>query len=337
MPFVNSIRRSFNKSEEQLYKSTASKFKVSGGDKIYSAGGYTIHLFTNSDEPSAFVIDPQDNVPADKMHLLSGGLDAEVLMVGGGGSGGQYSGGGGGGEVLFISRSIAVGSYPTSVAAARGSNQQSWSTDKHGNVTTFLGETARGGGSARGSDDSIPAGNNGTQTDCGTGGGGSSRTAGYFGQQGTSNGSGVTRHGGYRGGQEQSGNDGPYYPGGGGGGSSQSRSGNTGGGGNGQPGGTGTSYSMTGTAYYWAGGGGGQTYYSGQGGAGGAGGGGAGSGGSGGNTGGSGYNNGGSPGSSTSGGAGGANTGGGGGSGNGQNGSSGGGGASGIIIVRYPQ
>ena len=335
MPVVNSIRRSFNRSEDH-YVSNASKFKISGGDKVYSAGGYTIHLFTETDNIGNFSVQPNPNLPADKMHLLSGGLGAEVLMVGGGGASGQYSGGGGGGEVLFISKDIAVGSYSTSVAASVAGNNSQGESGKDGNETTFLGETAKGGGSARGSDDSYTP-NNGTLTRVANGGGGSSRTAGYFGQQGSSVGTGVTRHGGYRGGQEQSGNDGPNYPGGGGGGSGQSRSGNTGGGGNGQPGGTGTAYSMTGTSYYWAGGGGGQTYYSGYGGAGGNGGGGAGSGASGGNNGGAGYNTGAGTGASTNGGSGGANTGGGGGGGNGQNGRAGGGGGSGIIIVRYPQ
>ena len=335
MPVVNSIRRSFNKKEE-LALSNSEKFKVTGGDKVYSAGGYTIHLFTETDNIGQFKIEPNPNLPADKMHLLSGGLGAEVLMVGGGGASGQYSGGGGGGEVLFISKDIAVGSYPTSVAASVAGDNGYGASAKDGRETTFLGETAKGGGSGRGSDDSYTP-NNGTLTRVANGGAGSSRTSGYFGQQGSSVGTGVTRHGGYRGGQEGTDNNGPNFPGGGGGGSSQSRTGNTGGGGNGQPGGTGTAYSMTGTSYYWAGGGGGQTYYGGSGGAGGNGGGGGGSGGGGGGSGGAGYNPGQSRGSAQTGGAGGANTGGGGGGGNGQNGSAGGGGASGIIIVRYPQ
>lgn len=331
MPIIRSIRTDHSRLENEKVSYT-SPVKITGGDRVYTAGGYTVHMFLKEGDHK-LTVEPISQSKDDVINLVPSTKAVEVLMVGAGGSGGQYSGGGGGGEVLFISRSIGLGNYSLSVAPGGTSNNAYWSAGKSGAVTTGFGETAKGGGSARGSDDSIPSN---PYTPVANGGGGSSRTAGYFGQQGTSVGTGVTRHGGFRGGQENSPtNDSPNFPGAGGGGAGQSITGNTGGGGNGGTGGAGVSYSLTGTSLIWGGGGGGQTYYGGQGGAGGAGGGGAGSGGNGGNNGGTGINNGTATNASAPGGAGGANTGGGGGSGNGQNGSAGAGGGSGIVVVRY--
>jgi hypothetical protein len=331
MPIIKSLRKKHNPKENENV-SYSPPLKITGGDKVYTAGGYTVHMFLTPG-PHQLKIEPVKDLPKEMMGLIVD-RTLEVLMVGAGGAGGGYSGGGGGGEVLYISRNVGTGTFPLNVAPATSGDNGAWSAAKCGTGTTGFGETAKGGGSGRASDDSIPAN---PYTPVANGGAGSSRTAGYFGQQGTSVGTGVTRHGGFRGGQENSpANDAPNYPGHGGGGAGQSITGNTGGGGNGGAGGSGVSYSLTGTALFWGGGGGGQTYYGGQGGAGGAGGGAAGSGGNGGNSGGSGLNPGGSTNAASSGASGGANTGGGGGSGNGQNGSTGGGGGSGVVIVRYP-
>lgn len=328
MPIIKSLRKPQDQNEKSSY---SPPLKITGGDRVYTAGGYTVHLFLTPGQHQ-FKVETVEPMKNDTMGLI---VDRtfEIMMVGAGGAGGGYSGGGGGGEVVYISRGIGLGTFPLNVAPATSGDNSSWSVGKCGTSTTGFGETVKGGGSARASDDSIPSN---PYNPVANGGGGSSRTAGYFGQQGTSVGTGVTRYGGFRGGQETSGNDAPNYPGAGGGGAGQSITGNTGGGGNGGAGGSGVALSLTGTSFFWGGGGGGQTYYGGQGGAGGAGGGAAGSGGNGGNSGGAGLNPGGSTGGASTGGSGGANTGGGGGSGNGQNSSSGGGGGSGIVVVRYP-
>jgi hypothetical protein len=336
MPFINSIRQGFDRSTK--IDQNNSKFKVTGGDKVFTAGGYTIHMFTRTGDHN-FVIEPADNSPAGVTNLLSSTLNGvEIMMVGGGGASGQYSGGGGGGEVIYISRNLAIGAFPLNVGVGAPAGAGNYSTDKNGRTTTGFSETVKGGGGGKGSDDTTPP-NNGTLTDVANGGGGCSRSAGYTGTQGTTVGTGVTRYGGFRGGQEGLDNNGPYYPGAGGGGAGGSRTGQTGGGGSNNTemrGAPGVSFSLTGTSYFYGGGGGGQTYYGGVGGNGGQGGGGAGSGGDGGGSGGPGLNNGQGAGTATSGGSGGANTGGGGGGGNGQNGSAGGGGGSGFVVVRYP-
>jgi len=321
MPFVNSVRGSYG--AQGLRRPQTGRMGIgSTGGTITTAGGYRIHTFT-AVGTSTFIPDDGGNV--------------EILMVGGGGAGGSYSGGGGGGEVLSISRLITVGSYSITVGAGGlGTTSQTWDNSRTGNPTTAFGETAKPGGGGRSSDDrTVPvSGTIPTYTVVANGGGGSSRSTGYFGTLGTSVGTGVTRYGGNRGGQDNEDNNAPNYPGGGGGGAGASVTGSTGGGGNGSAGGIGVLSSITGTSYYYAGGGGGGTYYGGSGGNGGNGGGGAGSGGGGGGTGGAGINAGGN-GSTGAGGYAGANTGGGGGGGRGETNSRGGDGGSGIVVIRY--
>jgi hypothetical protein len=275
----------------------------------------------------------------------------DILMVGGGGAAGTYAGGGGGGEVVHIQkRALAIGSYPLNVAAGGVGSTGTYTTAFNGGQTTGFSETAKGGGGAKSSDDyDNPVSANGTYTAVANGGGGSSRSAGYFGTLGTTVGtSGTTiRYGGNRGGQTLSGggssNQGPNYPGGGGGGAGGSVTGDTGGTtslnfpGSGGPG---VPISILSQVYYFGGGGGGGIYYNNPAtttGNGGIGGGGVGGNSSVGTPGGSALSSGG--GGSTSspfnGGNGGANTGGGGGAGRGETGGRGGNGGSGIIVVRY--
>jgi hypothetical protein len=276
----------------------------------------------------------------------------DILMVGGGGAAGNYAGGGGGGEVVHVQkRALATTTYNLVVGAGGTGAVSSYTTSMNGQATTGFGETAKGGGGAKSSDDyDNPVGANGTYTAVANGGGGSSRSAGYFGTLGTTVGtSGTTvRYGGNRGGQVSSGggsgNQSPNYPGGGGGGAGGSVNGDTGGttsanaSGNGGPG---VSIQILQSAYVFGGGGGGGVYYNspattaGSGGIGGGGGGGNSSAGSGG-TGGLNPGNAGSTSSPFNGGSGGANTGGGAGAGRGETGGRGGDGGSGIIVVRYP-
>jgi hypothetical protein len=296
---------------------------ATGGSSTYDQDGYRYHIFTGSN--TFTVTSNSANTPL------------EILMVGGGGASTTYAGGAGGGEVLTISRVIGSGSYPLVIGSGGTANGPRDSSGPSGGrvgvATTGFGETAKPGGAGINSDEGNPGS---PYSPVGCGGAGSSRTAGYFGVQGTSVGTGVTRYGGTRGGQLGGGNDAPYYPGGGGGGAGESRTTSTGGSGTGQPGGNGVLIPGVGLGYYWGGGGGGQVYFSGRvagnGGLGGGGGGGAGSGN--GSGGGSAYNPG-SPGN-PAGGPGGANTGGGGGGGRGETGSVGGNGGSGMIVIRYP-
>ena len=262
-------------------------------------------------------------------------MSMDILMVGGGGAAGSYSGGGGGGEVLTITRNIALGTYPIVIGAGgAGTTAQVYTTGRNGVSTTGFSETAKPGGGARSSDDTtVPAsGVLPTYSVVANGGGGSSRSSGYFGTVGTSVGTGVTRFGGTRGGQDNQDNQAPNYPGGGGGGAGASVTGNSGGS-NATAGGIGVLSAINGSSLYWGAGGGGGTYYDGNGGNGGNGGGGAGSGSTGG-TGGAGLSAGGN-GSTGAGGSGGANTGGGGGGGRGTTNSTGGSGGAGIVIARY--
>lgn len=333
MPFISSVRGSWGPQGKTGRTGSGIKTNITGGT-VTTAGGYRIHSFTTT---GASTFDPT---------LFGYPLSVEILMVGGGGAAGTYAGGGGGGEVLSISRQInGALSYPLNVGAGGVGDTGAYSTTKHGGQTTGFSETAKGGGSAKSSDDTVFQ--NTVNPDVGNGGGGSSRSAGYFGSVGTSVGTGVTRFGGNRGGQTlfsgTSTNQSPNFPGGGGGGAGASVNGDTGGttsansAGNG---GIGVQNSILGTNYYWAGGGGGGLYYNspattaGSGGLGGGGGAGNVSAGSGGGS----ALNPGSPGSTSSpfnGGPGGANTGGGAGAGRGETTGSGGNGGSGIIVVRY--
>jgi len=261
-------------------------------------------------------------------------MTIDALIVGGGGTGVNYGGGGGGGEVLSVaSRTLTLGTTYTATIGAGGSGEAPMPNpvgDK-GVATTFIQETALGGGGGRNADY-----NSGNPSPVANGGGGGSRSSGYGGSQGSSVGSGVTRYGGYSGG---TGSCPAAYPAGGGGGAGGNGSSQPSNNGPGADGGVGVAINMNGTSYYWGGGGGGSSHQSNRGGNGGAGGGGGGWGQPGGATGGSGLNPGGNPSGTPNwrGGAGGANTGGGGGgsAGSGNPGSEPTSGGSGIVIVRY--
>jgi hypothetical protein len=44
MPIIKSIRKDYSRSENQKV-SYDPPLKITGGDKVYTAGGYTVHLF----------------------------------------------------------------------------------------------------------------------------------------------------------------------------------------------------------------------------------------------------------------------------------------------------
>jgi hypothetical protein len=338
MPFVYSVRGTHN--TPKIVKDTLPQnknFKVTGGDKIFTAGGYVIHMFTSVGDAQLTVENINKIAPLNTIGLLENTLkDVEYLIVGGGGAGGSRHGGGGGaGGMIVGTTSLTVGDFPLTVAAGAAA----YTADNlapNGQNSVFNGATAIGGGGGG------AWGGGATSAAGGSGGGGSQfgGAAGSSGQQPVS--PALAQSIGY-------GNAGGncHYPGpelgGGGGGGSAERGQNGGVAGNkAGNGGSGRVNSILGTSYFWAAGGGGGTWNGTVGGNGGSGGGGGGAGGSAGTGGTGGLNNGvtppafGATATGTFGGNAGANTGSGGGGAN-QTPSTGGAGGPGIIVVRYPK
>jgi hypothetical protein len=314
-----------NSQWRSIYDSSVSATGGSIQDFDISGIPYRAHIFITSGD---FVVSRPGTV--------------EILMVGGGGGAGTYTGGGGGGEVVHIpAMQITAGTYPIVIGAGGvGNTTNDWQLAKDGQSTTAFSQTAKPGGGAKGSDSTFPT-DNAVRTEVANGGGGSSRSAGYFGSVGTFT-NNVTgfRYGGNRGGQlDRSTNNGTNFPSGGGAGAGQSIVINTFNNRGGSSGGNGVAISILDKKYYWGGGGGGATFFNSAGGSpggnGGLGGGGAGGGRGGGAIGGIGYNNGGTTPASGEGQDGGLGTGGGGGGGTGEVGRKGGAGGSGIVIIRY--
>lgn len=328
MPFVSSIRREYTHT-----KNTNKDFEVTGGDIVYTAGGYKIHMFTNVGDHELLITHKDPN----KMYIAGTTYleNLEFLVVGGGGGGGARhgAGGGAGGMVVGTGIDYSTGSTPITVGA-RGNGGPGEAKGADGQASRFGAVTALGGG---GGGSWTPPGGNFPGRSGGSGGGaaGSNNQSSGAGQQGNQplNGQGF----GNRGGRST-----PWGNpinrlriGGGGGAGAQGTDANL----NTSSdisGGVGRQNSILGTNYFWAGGGGGAGWAE----TGHDGGQGGGGGGSTGGTGGNGLNDGsngtgGSQSASTNGGAGGTNTGGGGGGGQ-QTPSTGGPGGPGIVVVRYP-
>jgi hypothetical protein len=336
MPFISSIRKKYNQPTDT---SAAEIFEVTGGDVVYTAGGYKIHMFTTVGESSLNVNYKHTN-SATTIGLLKSGLDIEYLVIGAGAAGGSRHGGGGGAGGMITSSiaSLGVGGYATSVGAG-GTGITGDSRGNAGQNTTFSTLTALGGGGGGTWQDG------GNANSGGSGGGASNSANSNFGAgQQTEllplNGQGFGNPGGS---STVWGNDiGLLRVGGGGGAggkginaarSPQSANGNTG------VGGAGRASSILGTNYFWAAGGGGAGWGE-PGAPGGRGGGGGGSHAGLGDTnalssGTNGLQPGGSPATDNgNGGNGGTNTGSGGGGGQ-QVPSTGGSGGPGIVVVRY--
>ena len=258
----------------------------------------------------------------------------DVLMVGGGGSAGaRHAGGGGAGGVLHITgATISAGTYGAD-GGDGGGRSPNETPGSSGQNTTFLGETANGGGRTNAYTGTCYTQNGGS------GGGQSGRHCNQTGSATQGNPSQYSGTGyGNGGGTTNSGSR--HFGGGGGGagGAGQNASSNSM---NDSQGGSGVQINIDGNNHYWGGGGGGNGYSNGQGGQ--AGNGGAGGGGGGGkspnaNTGSGGgqAKNSGGGGSGDQGGDGGANTGGGGGGGSQTGPGRGGAGGRGIVIVKIP-
>lgn len=324
MPFISSIRKSYD-------VPVNNNFEVTGGDSVYTMGGYRIHTFTTTGPATLEIknLSMPSSMPSNVMQL-AGGIEVEYLVVAGGGAGrGGLGGGGGAGGFKTGLTGYNAGSVPINVgsgiAGSPGGSSRPRANINTGDSTndSNLGTitTTRGGaaGSHRepSSDTSALPG--------GSGGGGGTNGFGLFGD-------GIIGQG-FPGGH---GSPGPSHYGGGGGGGAGERGGhvhaNDMGG---AKGGNGLASAIDGTSYLYAGGGGGGSHSrptpSGSGGLGGGGGGAADTGDPG--NGAIGRN----PGTSAAradGGPGGTNTGGGGGGGD-WNQTTGGSGGPGIVIIRY--
>lgn len=336
MPFVYSVRGIHNTpktARDSLYQNA--NFKVTGGDKVFTAGGYVIHMFTSVGD-AKLTVDSITSGNSKYTNLLENALKGvEYLIIGGGAAGGSRHGGGGGaGGMIVGSTALSATSFPITVGAG-GTAQTGDTVGNSGQNSTFAGATALGGGGGG----TWGAGDSGNTGGSGGGGSGGNGVAGRAATQPAS--PGLVNSIGY-------GNRGgncfyiePQLGAGGGGGSGGA--GSNGSAPIGGRGGDGRANSILGTAYFWAAGGGGGSWRN-AGGQGGTGGGGAGIGNVSGAPGQSALNNGGTgtngPGSGeatgTTAGSAGANTGSGGG-GALQTPSTSGAGGSGIVVIRYPR
>jgi hypothetical protein len=228
MPFISSIRGNYRQGNVERYP--AEKYEITGGDKVYTLGGYKIHMFTKTGISKLTVNYTKKYAEAMGLADASGGLVADYLVIAAGGSGGNFfstNGNGGGGAGGY-----RAGSSP---------------------FTTTYVQVGTGGGP-------VPSGGaffaNGAPSYIGpissVGGGGGSM---YFGsgQPGGSGGGSAANGWGAGSGTPGQGNPGSFFAyfwtGGGGGGSGAAAPN--------QQGGPGTSSSITGSAVGRAGGGGG--------------------------------------------------------------------------------
>jgi len=219
-------------------------YLVATGGIETTDGDYKIHTFNASGDFE--VLSLGDNPVIDFMLVAGGGSGGKS------GAGGSAGGGGAGGLIYLQNQPITLG-IKTVVVGNGGASKTSLGKGLDGQNSTFLGNTAIGGG-AGGAGNAQP-GNNG-----GSGGGGAYITA---------NGLGTTDQG-FAGGAYIGGNGG--NGGGGAGSKGFSTIGN-----NGENGGVGRQTYINGTTSYFAGGGGGSIYFNNTGGIGGNGGGGNGS------------------------------------------------------------
>jgi len=236
---------------DQAYSWTITNvpFGATGGTiTTYSSGStnYKVHTFTSS-----------GTITFSK----SGSVD--VLMVGGGGSGGgRHGGGGGGGGVLHITGVALTASSYVCTLGAGGGNVTGGTRGNSGSNTTFLGQTAIGGG-AGGSYNGISGLTGGSGGGGGYGGSGAPGGSSQPGPTGGLTGTGYANNGGTT--------PAGYNAGGPGGGAGVAGTSST------PHAGNGIQINIDGNNYYWAGGGGAGCWGSGpsNGGLGGGGGGGA--------------------------------------------------------------
>ena len=230
MPFISSIRGNYRQGNVERYP--AEKYEITGGDQVYTLGGYKIHMFTKTGISKLTVNYTKKYADAMGLASAAAGLSAEYLVIAAGGSGGNSSGtngnGGGGaggyragGPAPFTTTYVQVGS-------GQGPVPSGGNFTNTGQPSSVGPITSQGGGGGASTQGYVP-GQSG-----GSGGG-----AGVY----VGNGAGAP-------GQGTPGSGFSYYWTGGGGGGSGSAAPN-------QQGGPGTSSSITGSAVGRAGGGGG--------------------------------------------------------------------------------
>lgn len=229
MPFISTIRSQSNVKQPEKAISE-SIYEITGGDKVYTAGGYTIHLFTTVGDHQ-LTVKVKDKYKNSMTHLVPQAATSgtvEYLVIGGGGSGGMgYStnGNGGGGAGGYLTGTTPISSsQPITVGGGAGPYPYNGSTtgqsSNFGPIQSIYGG---GGGYYHGSPGQYGGSGGGSATAYGAGSG--------------------------TGGQGNPGSPYNYYwTGGGGGGAAQS--------GQNQQGGFGTSSSITGSSIARAGGGG---------------------------------------------------------------------------------
>jgi alpha-tubulin suppressor-like RCC1 family protein len=206
---------------------------VAVGGTLFQTGGYTIHTLDHSND---FIV------------YDGAGVLFDVLFVGGGGGGGI--GGGGGGQIIYQTGiSLANGTYPVVIGAvAQGVPAGDNLRGEDGNVVSFNGTTALGGGGGGAYTDVAPY-KNGANGASGGGAGGN--------LLGTAGSAGTGSSGGNGGSSSITGSGGVGAGGGGGAGSAGSNGTSTLTNGTGGAGGAGTSNSISGAALTYAAGGGG--------------------------------------------------------------------------------
>ena len=97
MPFISTIRRNWEQEQKQKEPlGTLDKFEITGGDYIYEAGGYRIHMFTSVGDHEFKVTPKYEGATHGAFSLQNNTLDVEYLVVAGGGSGATNIAGGGG-------------------------------------------------------------------------------------------------------------------------------------------------------------------------------------------------------------------------------------------------
>ena len=151
MPFIRSIRKNYNVPKSEVKATDV--FDITGGDVIYTAGGYTFHAFTTVGEHD-FNVKLKSKFNERDLMRLQTDLDLEFLVVaGGGGGGGEMSdggSGGGGGAGGYRSGTLAnqgVGSYPVQVGGGgTGAPSPGGGNGYDGGTSQFGSTSATGGG-----------------------------------------------------------------------------------------------------------------------------------------------------------------------------------------------
>lgn len=180
MPYIKSIRSYHEKSEENILK----RFDITGGDRIWTAGGFRHHEFINAGEHQFIIRDRYSGEQRDVRGLLvaNNTIDATAYMWGGGGGGatpqswGFGAPGGGGGYATGDRTFVSNGTWRVVVGGAGGGSGQQNSPAGGGGNGTSWGNGSGGGMSGIFDNDSYTQGT--ASLIAGGGGGGGSSRAG---------------------------------------------------------------------------------------------------------------------------------------------------------------